>query len=104
MASHSLNDNPAAPSGAPIAEYLDQLDARLLGPGRRRSQILAELRDGLDHATEEHRAAGLSAQQAQTAAIAQFGSPPAVADAFAGELATAYARSTLPIYVITGPL
>jgi hypothetical protein len=104
MASHNLNDNTAAPSGAPIAAYLDELGARLLGPRRRRAQILAELRDGLDHATEEHLAAGMSAQQAQTAAVAQFGSPPAVADAFAGELGTAYARRTLALYVLTGPL
>jgi hypothetical protein len=104
MASHSLNHNTAAQSGAPIAEYLDELSARLLGPRRRRAQILAELRDGLNQATEEHLAAGMSAQQAQTAAVAQFGSPPAVADAFAGELATAYARRTLALYVLTGPL
>ena len=41
MASYSLNDNTAARSGAPIAEYLDELGARLLGPRRRRAQILA---------------------------------------------------------------
>jgi HAAS len=104
MASHSLNGNTAAPSGAPIAAYLDELGARLLGPRRRRAQILAELRDGLDHATDEHLAAGMSARQAQAAAVARFGSPPAVADAFAGELATAYARRTLALYVLTGPL
>jgi hypothetical protein len=103
MASHSLNDNTAR-SGTPIAAYLDDLSARLLGPRRRRAQILAELRDGLDQATDKHRAAGMSAQQAQTAAVAQFGSPPVVADAFAGELATAYARRTTALYVITGPL
>ena len=77
---------------------------RLLGPRRRRAQILAELRDGLDHATDQHLTAGMSAQQAQTAAVAQFGSPEAVADAFAGELATAYARRTIALYIITGPL
>jgi hypothetical protein len=104
MASHSLNDNTAARSGAPIAEYLDELGARLLGPRRRRAQILAELRDGLDHATEQRRAAGMSAQQAQTAAVAQFGSPQTVADAFEGELATAYARRTIALYILSGPL
>ena len=104
MASHSLNDNTAARSGAPIAAYLDELGARLLGPRRRRAQILAELRDGLDQATDQHLNAGMSAQQAQTAAVAQFGSPEAVADAFEGELATAYARRTIALYVITGPL
>ena len=104
MASHSLNDNTAARSGAPIAEYLDELGARLLGPRRRRAEIIAELRDGLDQATDQHLNAGMSAQQAQAAAVAQFGSPEAVADAFEGELATAYARRILALYVITGPL
>jgi hypothetical protein len=104
MASHSLNDNTAAPSGVPIAEYLDELGARLLGPRRRRAQILAELRDGLNHATDQHLNAGMSAQQAQAAAVTQFGSPEEVADAFSGELATSYARRTIALYVITGPL
>ena len=104
MASNSLNDNTAAPSGAPIAEYLDELGARLLGPRRRRAQIIAELRDGLDQATDQHLNAGMSAQQAQAAAVGQFGSPAAVADAFEGELGTAYARRTIALYVLTGPL
>ena len=42
--------------------------------------------------------------QAQAAAVAQFGSPQAVADAFTGELATAYARRTIALFVLTGPL
>jgi hypothetical protein len=104
MASHSLNDNTAARSGAPIAAYLDELGARLLGPRRRRAQILAELGDGLNQATDQHLNAGMSAQQSQAAAVAQFGSPEAVADAFEGELATVYARRTIALYVITGPL
>ena len=103
MASHNLNDHTAR-SGAPIAEYLDELGARLLGPRRRRAQILAELRDGLNQATDQHLSAGMSAQQAQAAAVAQFGSPQTVAAAFEGELATAYARRIMALYVITGPL
>ena len=38
------------------------------------------------------------------AAIAQFGSPYAVADAFGGELATGYARRTIAWFIATGPL
>ena len=34
----------------------------------------------------------------------QFGSPHAVADAFAGELTTAYARRTIAWFIATGPL
>ena len=47
---------------------------------------------------------GCPPNRPQTAAVAQFGSPQAVADAFAGELATAYARRTIAIYIVTGPL
>jgi hypothetical protein len=104
MASHSLNDHTANRPGAPIVTYLDELSARMLGPRRRRTQILAELRDGLHPATDEHLAAGMPAEQAATAAVDQFGSPQAVADAFAGELATAYARRTIALYIATGPL
>jgi hypothetical protein len=37
------------------------------------------------------------------AVTAQFGAPQAVAAAFAGELATAYARRTLAWFAATGP-
>lgn len=104
MAQHSLNPDTHVPALAPIGEYLDELGARLAGPRRRRTHILAELRDGLDDATAEHLAAGLSSEQAATAAVAQFGSPQAVAGAFAGELATAYARRAIAVYIVTGPL
>jgi hypothetical protein len=73
------------------------------GP-RRREVILAELRDGLDQATEDNIAAGIQSEQAATAAITQFGTPQAVADAFGGELATAYAGRTIALFIVTGPL
>ncbi|MEV4199645.1 permease prefix domain 1-containing protein [Micromonospora globbae] len=84
--------------------YLADLATRLRGPRRRREQILAELRDGLDHAVTDHTTAGLPEGEAVTAAITQFGAPQAVAEAFAGELATAYARRTIAWYITTGPL
>ena len=84
--------------------YCRGLAARLRGPRRRREQILDELRDGLDHAVSDHIADGLSDTEAAKAAIAEFGTPDAVADAFAGELGTAYARRTIALFVVTGPL
>jgi hypothetical protein len=87
-----------------LATYLSDVAARLSGPRRRRKAILAELRDGLDQATEDNIAAGLTPDQAATAAITQFGTPQAVADAFGGELATAYARRTITWFIATGPL
>ncbi|MGR6318816.1 permease prefix domain 1-containing protein [Micromonospora soli] len=89
---------------ARLDAYLSDLAAGLYGPRRRREEILAELRDGLDHAITDHMTAGLPERDAVTAAIAQFGTPQAVADAFAGELATAYARRTIAWYIGTGPL
>lgn len=102
MASHRLSKPPAAES--PVDAYLRDLAARLRGPRRRCQQILAELRDGLHHAIADHVTAGLAEDHAVTAAVAQFGTPQAVADAFAGELATAYARRAIAWYIVTGPL
>lgn len=105
MASHRITaDTDTRPDAAALTGYLADLATRLHGPRRRRDVILAELRDGLDHATEDHIAVGLPPDQAATAAITQFGTPQAVADAFGGELATAYARRTIAWYLATGPL
>jgi hypothetical protein len=104
MASYRLGTNTNMPLQGALAAYLSDVAARLNGPGRRRTAILAELRDGLDEATEDNIAAGLPPDQAATAATAQFGTPQAVADAFGGELATAYARRTIAWFIATGPL
>ncbi|WP_165824636.1 permease prefix domain 1-containing protein [Micromonospora globispora] len=101
MASDHLTLRPGA---ARRDTYLSDLAARMPGPRGRREQILAELRDGLDHAITDQITAGLPERDAVTAAIAQFGTPQAVAEAFAGELATAYARRTIAGYIATGPL
>ena len=95
-----LNATRSAPA---LAGYLSELSALLRGPRRRREAILAELRDGLEHATDEQIAAGLPLGRAAAAATARFGTPRSVADAFDGELATAYARRTIAWFVATGP-
>ncbi len=89
---------------APIRTYLGRVAAGLHGPRRLRSRILAELRDGLDQAVADRTARGEPSGRAAAAAIAEFGGPEAVAAAFAGELATAYARRTSILFVVTGPL
>ena len=104
MANHRLDNDTGTDVDAQLTAYLADLALRLCGPRRRRDAILAELRDGLHHATEAHTAAGLTPAQAAAAAINQFGHPQAVADAFAGELATVYARRTIAWYIATGPL
>jgi hypothetical protein len=88
---------------ARVDAYLDEVGARLLGPRRRRTAILAELRDGLDHTIADRHALGQGSADATRAAISEFGEPRAVAVAFTAELATAYARRTIALYLATGP-
>jgi hypothetical protein len=104
MASHRLATNTGTGAKDAFAAYLSDLAAQLPGPRRRREAILTELRDGLEQATKDRIATGLAPDLAAAAAITQFGSPGAVADAFAGELTTAYARRTSACFIATGPL
>jgi hypothetical protein len=104
MASDRLATSTGTRAKDALPAYLSDLAAQLHGPRRRREAILTELRDGLEQATENRIATGLAPDQAAAAAITQFGSPCAVADAFAGELATAYARRTIAWFIATGPL
>jgi hypothetical protein len=104
MASDRLATSTGTRPEDELATYLSDIASRLRGPRQRQEAILAELRDGLEQATEDSIAAGLEADQAALAAIAQFGSPYAVADAFGGELATGYARRTIAWFIATGPL
>ena len=104
MASDRLATHTGTRPKDALAAYLSDLAVQLQGPRRRRDAILAELRDGLDQATEDCIANGLPADRAAAAATSQFGSPHAVASAFAGELATAYARRTIAWFIATGPL
>jgi len=104
MANHRITRITDARPDPTLDAYLAELAARLRGPRRRRDAILTELRDGLEHATDHHIAAGLPPELAATTAINQFGTPQAVTVAFAGELAAAYARRTIAALVATGPL
>ena len=104
MAGHHLTTKGGTRAQARVEAYLGELAHLLRGPRRRRARILAELRDGLDQAIADHATDGRTEDQAAEAAIDQFGTPRAVADAFAGELATAYARHTIAWYIATGPL
>jgi hypothetical protein len=88
----------------PVAEYLAAVAARLTGPAAARAAITDELRDGLLETFEVHRARGCSPQEAATAAIAEFGDPHTVADAFGPELAAVRARRVALSLLVTGPL
>jgi hypothetical protein len=104
MAGHRLIKEASGAAETRIEAYLGELAHLLRGPRRRRAQILAELRDGLDHAIADHATDGRTEEEAVALAINHFGSPQAVADGFADELATAYARHTIAWYIATGPL
>jgi hypothetical protein len=104
MASDRLATSTGTRATDAFAAYLSDLAAQLHGPRRRREAILTELRDGLEQATADRIATGQAPDRAASAAITQFGSPGVVANAFAGELTTAYARRTIACFFATGPL
>jgi len=104
MAGHRLTTKAGTHAQSRVDAYLGELAHLLRGPRRRRARILAELRDGLDQAIADHTTDERTEDQAVESAIGRFGTPRAVADAFAGELATAYARHTIAWYIATGPL
>lgn len=102
MAGHHLTGNRSG-VGA-FDAYLADLAARLRGPRHARAAILTEIEDGLYQAAEAHTARGMTPEAAASTAVAQFGTPRAVAAGFAGELATAHARHVIAAFLITGPL
>ncbi|TCN30646.1 hypothetical protein EV644_13128 [Kribbella orskensis] len=104
MGGHGLTPQASTHAQARVDAYLGELTRLLRGPRRRVAQILAELRDGLDQAIADRTTDGRTEDQAVDSAIDRFGTPQAVADAFAGELVTAYDRHTIAWYIATGPL
>lgn len=104
MAGHCVSVPARTRAQARVDAYLDELNHLLRGPLLRRARILAELHDGLEQAITDHTTDGRAEDAAVESAIDQFGTPRAVADAFAGELAMAYARHTIAWYIATGPL
>jgi HAAS len=66
------------PSGDPIEDYLDRLQAGLRTTPRETRRIIAEAEDHLRDGVADGQAAGLSEREAQEAAISSFGSVSAV--------------------------
>ncbi len=96
---------PPEPGAGPAVEgYLTEVAARLSGPPRARTGIVAELRSGLLDATDAHRSAGLPPAQAVLAAIREFGNPVQVAAGFRAEIAARLARRVAVTLLVTGPL
>jgi hypothetical protein len=86
-----------------VDAYLDQVAASLFGPSRARRDIVAELRSGLLDAADAHQCTGLPAAPAAEAAIAEFGDPRLVADAFRPELTIQQARRVALTLAAVGP-
>lgn len=95
---------PAPAAGLAVERYLAEVTARLPGPVRARSGIVAELRSGLLDAIDSHRAAGLPPARAAQAAIREFGEPGRVAEGFRAEIAAIQARRVAVVLLATGPL
>ena len=104
MAGHRVTVTARTRAQARVDAYVGELARLLRGPRRRRARILAELRDGLDEAIADQKTDGRTEDQAVESAIDHFGTPQAVADAFAGKLVTAYGRHIIAWYIATGPL
>ncbi|MGN9764659.1 permease prefix domain 1-containing protein [Micromonospora sp. SD12] len=75
-----------------VEERLRELGARLRGPRRLRSDLLAEARHGLLDAVDAYRESGLPAAEAQRRAVAEFGTPAELAPAYQAELAAGALR------------
>ncbi len=96
---------PPEPGAGPAVErYLAEVTARLPGPPRARSGIVAELRSGLLDAADAHASAGLPPTEAVAGAIREFGDPAQVAGGFRAEIAASQARSVALTLLATGPL
>jgi hypothetical protein len=87
-----------------VADYLAAVTAQLTGPPAARVAVTDELRDGLLEALETRQGRGCSPQEATAAAIAEFGDPRMVAEAFGPELAAVQARRVAFGLLATGPL
>jgi hypothetical protein len=61
-----------------LEQYLDQVCRRVGGPRSLRHHLRQELREHLHDAAAEHRAAGLSEEEALDGALADFGGPEEV--------------------------
>ncbi|MGZ3140652.1 permease prefix domain 1-containing protein [Lentzea chajnantorensis] len=87
-----------------IDRYVTDLGSRLRGSKRQVRDLLAETRDSLSDATEAHVESGLTEQEAQRRAVAEFGPVKEIANEYQAELAVAYGTRTLIWLAIVLPL
>jgi hypothetical protein len=80
------------------------LSDRLRGPRRVREDLLTEVRDGLDDATDDLLASGLGTNEARDRAVAEFGDPVGLARELQAELTGVQARRTALAVAVVSPL
>ncbi|TDO54870.1 hypothetical protein EV643_101661 [Kribbella sp. VKM Ac-2527] len=78
----------------PVESYLGGLNRALVGPRRRKADLLAEARDGLVDATEAFESDGLSVDEAKLRAVEDFGDLAEVVPGYRAELGIAQGRRT----------
>lgn len=78
----------------PVETYLAGLNRALVGPRRRKTDLLAEARDSLVDATEAFEADGLSVDEAKLRAVQDFGDLAEVVPGYRAELGIAQGRRT----------
>jgi hypothetical protein len=87
-----------------VEGYVGELGRALVGPRRRKDDLLTEARDGLTDAAEAYQRGGLAEPAAQARAVADFGPVAEVAPGFQRELAATQGRRTaLLICLILAP-
>ncbi|MFC7548304.1 permease prefix domain 1-containing protein [Plantactinospora sp. GCM10030261] len=84
------------PGATLIDEYVRDLDGHLRGPARLKIDLLTEVRDGLTDAAEGYQADGLSTDEAQRHALAEFGAAGRLAGEYQTEI-TARSVRTLAV-------
>jgi hypothetical protein len=77
-----------------IDEYVAEMSARLVGPGRVKADLIAEARDGLCDAAQAYTEEGMAPARAAERAVADFGAPDLVLPHYQQELAAAQGRRT----------
>lgn len=78
----------------PVAGYLDRLRPELVGPRRTRRDLLREVADHLEDASDAYRRAGYDTDEAGALAVADFGTVEEVAPHLRTTLAVAASRRT----------
>ena len=87
-----------------IEEYVGDLGQRLRGPAHVKADLLAEARDSLADAADSYRDTGLSTEDAERRAVAEFGPLAAVVPGYQAELAAAHAATMLRTVMLLIPL